>query len=111
MHCDLNAQSEYMTYDESGFAMHRENWVVARVALSCAARHQLLGQTDLGAWGTEIGNHVPREPRQQAYVPYAVHLFSVLIYKCSNGVWRAVVLINFDETVISLLQLAGSLAR
>ena len=45
------------------------------------------------------------------YAPDAIHLFSVLIYKSGDCVWRAVVLVYFDETVVSLLQFARSLTR
>lgn len=48
---------------------------------------------------------------ERDYAPDAIHLFSVLIYKCGDCVGGTVVLVDFDETVISYLQFAGSLAR
>jgi hypothetical protein len=45
------------------------------------------------------------------YAPDAIHLFSVLIYKSGDCVGRAMVLVYFDETVVSLLQFACSLTR
>lgn len=51
-----------------------------------------------------------REDERAAYAPNAIHLLSMLVNKCRNGIWRAIVLINFDETVIALLEFMRSWA-
>lgn len=59
----------------------------------------------------EIGGiRYPEKANEEVYAPDAIHLFSVLIYKCGNCIWRTMILVYFDKTVIPLLQLACSLA-
>jgi hypothetical protein len=51
-----------------------------------------------------------REDERAAYAPNAIHLLSMLVYKCSNGIRRAIVFIYFDETIIALLEFMRSWA-
>jgi hypothetical protein len=52
----------------------------------------------------ESHNQVPREGERAGYAPDAIHLFSMLVYKCRNRVWRAIIFVYFDEAVIALLE-------
>jgi hypothetical protein len=58
----------------------------------------------------ESNNQVFREGERAGYAPDAIHLFSMLVYKGRNGVWRAIIFVYFDEAVIALLEFMRSRA-
>jgi hypothetical protein len=91
-----------VTYDVPGSAANRETREVVQAASSYAVRRQPLGPIDLGAWST---HQVDCEGEGGGYVPNTIHLFSMLVNKCRNGVRRAIIFVNFDEAVIALLEL------
>jgi hypothetical protein len=67
-------------------------------------------------WGrlssvSESHNQVARKGEREGYAPDAIHLFSMLVYKCGNGVWGAIIFVYFDEAVIALLEFMRNRAR
>jgi hypothetical protein len=81
--------------------------------LSKLHRRALFG---VSRWGRltsvpESHNQVPGEGERAGwYAPDAIHLLSMLVYKCGNGVWGAIIFVYFDEAVIAFLEFMCSRA-